>query len=188
MNQTPPAPGTGARVVVRAASRVRLRAALATVEIMVAVTAAHLWAGGELPGVPWLLATSGLVYLAGCALLRGRFALLPAALGVGIGQFGLHHLLTAMGPDAGHAHGGMLGAMSEQMVLAHAVGAIATLVIWALRRRAVDSLLLWAELLASPSPTAPRTTPATGRRPLALTLRFLRCLPHRGPPTLRAHA
>lgn len=182
MNRTHPAPGSGARVLVQAPGGIRLRAALSSVEIMVAVTAAHVWAGGELPALPWLLATAGLVYATGCALLRGRFALLPAAVGVGVAQFGLHHLLTAMSPDAAHAHGSMLGSMSGQMMLAHALGALATLVVWALRRRAFDALVLWVELLTSPLPTASRPVPTTGRRVPPIALRALRCLPRRGPP------
>lgn len=149
---------------------------------MAAVTGAHVWAGGELPALPWLVAMSGLVYLSGALLMRGSFSLLPAALGVGAAQFGLHHLLTAMSPDTGHAHGTMLGEMSGQMLFAHAVGAVATWLIWALRRRSLDAILHWAQLLASPLPTAPRALVVEGRRAAPIALRVVRNSPRRGPP------
>ncbi len=47
------------------------RAVAATVLIMVGATAAHTWAGGHLPGVPALLALTGVVLGAGLLVLRG---------------------------------------------------------------------------------------------------------------------
>ncbi len=48
-----------------------LRSALATLEIMIVLIAAHTWAGGQLPGAGWMLGAAGLVFAAGTLVLAG---------------------------------------------------------------------------------------------------------------------
>jgi hypothetical protein len=120
------------------------RSALATCEIMAAATAAHSWAGGALPSLPWLLGVTGLAFGATVLVIRDRAPLrwmLPA---LAAAQFLLHGLLAVMAPT-GHAHGHATGAatldLSWQMLAAHAASAVVTALVWHLRRRLVEAIM-----------------------------------------------
>lgn len=52
-----------------------LRAALATVEITMALIAAHTWAGGELPSRAWMAGAAALVFAGGAVVLCRRMPL-----------------------------------------------------------------------------------------------------------------
>ncbi|HWM73783.1 MAG TPA: hypothetical protein VNQ53_08585 [Nocardioides sp.] len=156
-----------------------LRAALATIEILTLLVAAHSWAGGRLPATGWMVATAALVFAAGTMVLRGRvplWAMVPALV---VAQFLLHSWMSVLGPSSGHAHGPHLD-LTWQMVLAHVAGGLATALIWELRRRAVEVVLTWSEIGVLPVPALRRTVARTApvlplRRPLVV-------VPLRGPP------
>ncbi|HET9422455.1 MAG TPA: hypothetical protein VFO49_15045 [Nocardioides sp.] len=155
------------------------RAALATVEIMTLLVAAHTWAGGELPVAGWMVATAGLVLAASTMVLRGRLplrAMVPALVGA---QLLLHCWLVVLGPTSGHVHGPHLD-LTWQMVLAHVAGGLGTALIWELRRRAVEVVLTWAEVGLIPVPTPRRTV--TRQAPVLPLRRPLVVVPLRGPP------
>ncbi len=149
--------------------RVLARSALATVEIMTVLIAAHTWAGGALPTLGWMLGAAGLVCAVGTVALRGRVPLSLLAPALVVAQLLLHCWLVVLAPPAGHAHGGHLD-LTWQMVLAHVAGGLVAALVWELRRRAVEVLLTWSEVgrLAAP----------TWRRPLA---RYAPVLPPRHP-------
>lgn len=158
-----------------------LRAALATLEIMTVLVVAHTWAGGELPSAGWIAITAVLVFAAGTVALRRRaplWALVPA---LTLTQLFLHSWLVVLAPapHAGHGHGPHPD-FTWQMVLAHVGGALATAVIWELRRRAVEVVLTWATAGLLPVPALRRTVAHVApqlplRRPLVV-------VPLRGPP------
>jgi hypothetical protein len=158
---------------------VLLRAALATVEIMMLLVAAHTWAGGELPAAGWMVATAVLVFAAGTIVLRGRVPLRAIVPALVAAQLLLHCWMTVLSPTPGHAHGMHLE-LSWQMVAAHVAGGVATALIWELRRRAVEVVLTWSEIGLLPVPTLRRTAPP---QPPVLPLRRpLVVVPLRGPP------
>jgi hypothetical protein len=70
-------------------------------------------------------------------LHRGRLALPSALAGAAAGQAFLH---LALAQGAATDHMGMTGSVWP-MVIAHAVGALATVVLWSLRRQAWDVLV-----------------------------------------------
>jgi hypothetical protein len=158
---------------------VLLRAALATVEIMTLLVAAHTWAGGELPSTGWMVATAALVLAAGTIVLRGRLPLRAMVPALVAAQLLLHCWMVVLGPTAGHVHGPHLE-LTWQMVLAHVAGGLGTALIWELRRRAVEVVLTWAELGLLPAPTLRRTL--TRRAPVLPLRRPLVVVPLRGPP------
>jgi len=179
---------------VRPARWAALRSALATVEIMLGVTLAHTWAGGTLPSLPWLVGLSGLVYAASLAALRGRAELCRLAIGVGLAQFLLHGFLAWLAP-AEHVHAvhavqdptaldpTVLG-LTWQMAAAHAASALLTLLVWRLRRRAVEAILARTSPVLVPPPDV-TTDPgvfAPHRCPAARV--WLLGAPRRGPPLL----
>lgn len=134
------------RLTLRPAPRAVPRSVLATGEVMVAATAAHSWAGGALPSLPWLLGVTGLVFGATVLVIRDHAPLrwmLPALV---VGQFLLHGLLAVMAPT-GHAHGHATGTatldISWQMVAAHAASAVVTALVWHLRRRLAEAIVHW---------------------------------------------
>jgi hypothetical protein len=158
-----------------------LRAALATVEIMTLLVAAHTWAGGELPSTGWMVAAAALVFGAGALVLRGRaplWAMVPALVVV---QFLLHSWMSVLGPTSGHAHGPHLD-ITWQMVAAHVAGGLITAVVWELRRRAVEVVLTWSEVGLLPVPTLRRTV--APRAPVLPLRRPLVVVPLRGPPVV----
>lgn len=133
-------------VSLRPAPRAVPRSALATCEIMAAATAAHSWAGGALPSVPWLLGVTGLVFGATLLVIRGHARLRWMIPTLGAAQFLLHGLLAAMAPT-GHAHGHATGAtpldLSWQMVAAHVASGMVTALVWHLRRRLLEAIIQW---------------------------------------------
>ena len=156
-----------------------LRAALATLEIMTLLVAAHTWAGGRLPATGWMVATAVLVFAAGTLVLRGRVPLRAMVPGLVVLQLLLHSWMAVLGPTSGHVHGPHLE-LTWQMVLAHVVGGLATALVWELRRRAVEVVLTWSEIGVLPLPilrhTVVRQAPVLPlRRPLVV-------VPLRGPP------
>jgi hypothetical protein len=158
---------------------VLLRAALATVEIMTLLVAAHTWAGGKLPATGWMVATAALVLAAGTIVLRGRLplrAMVPALVGA---QLLLHCWMVVLGPTSGHVHGPHLE-LTWQMVLAHVAGGLGAALIWELRRRAVEVVLTWAEIGLLPVPALRRSV--TRRAPVLPLRRPLVVVPLRGPP------
>jgi hypothetical protein len=164
---------------------VTLRAALSTLEIMTVLVAAHTWAGGEPPTVGWMAVTAGLVFGAGSVALRGRVPLWATVPALTVTQLLLHGWLVALdpAPPGAHAHGAHLD-LTWQMVLAHAVGALATALVWELRRRAVEVVLTWTEVGLVPVPALRRTV--ARHAPVLPLRRPLVVVPLRGPPVALA--
>ena len=160
---------------------VTLRAALATLEIMTVLVAAHTWAGGELPATGWMLVAAGLVFAAGTVVLRGRVPLWAMVPALAVAQLLLHCWMVVLAPASpgADAHGPHLE-LTWQMVLAHVVGALATALVWELRRRAVEVVLNWTEVGLVPVPTLRRTV--ARRAPMLPLRRPLVVVPLRGPP------
>jgi len=125
-------------IVVRPASGAMARAALCAVEITAAACAAHWLAGGMLPAASWVLASAVPVFGVGVLLQRGQVSLPWALAGAATGQVFLHLALVA-GTPADHMHAG--GSTMWPMVVAHVVGALTTILIWSVRRRAWDVLV-----------------------------------------------
>ncbi len=156
-----------------------LRAALATIEIMTLMVAAHTWGGGRLPATGWMVATAALVFAAGTMVLRGRLplrAMVPALVAL---QLLLHSWMAVLGPTSGHVHGPHLE-LTWQMVLAHVAGGLAAALVWELRRRAVEVVLTWSEIGLLPVPTLRRTV--ARHAPVLPLRRPLVVVPLRGPP------
>ena len=161
---------------------VTLRAALSTVEIMTVLVAAHTWAGGRLPSTGWIVVAAALVLAAGTVVLRDRVPLRAMVPLLTVAQFLLHCWLVVLAPAPGahaHAHGSHLE-LTWQMVLAHAVGGLATALVWELRRRAVEVVLTWSGAGLLPVPSLRRTL--TRSAPLVPLRRPLVVVPLRGPP------
>ena len=162
---------------------ITLRAALATLEIMAVLVAAHTWAGGRLPSSGWMVVAAALVFAAGTVVLRGRVPLRAMVPALTVAQFLLHCWMVVLAPAPGaHAHGPHLE-LTWQMVLAHVVGGLATALVWELRRRAVEVVLTWATAGLLPVPSLRRTP---DRRAPLVPLRRPLVVPLRGPPGLSA--
>lgn len=162
-----------------------LRSTLATVEILLAVVAAHTWAGGELPSPLWIGGMAALVYGAGSLVLRGRVRLAVAVPALAALQMLMHCWLIALTPQAPAAHAQMHDHaayldLTPAMLAAHAAGAVVTALVWELRRRAVEVVLTWSEIGTPPVP-APRRSIARYAPVLPLR-RPLVVVPLRGPP------
>lgn len=157
----------------------RMRSALATLEIMTLLVAAHSWAGGERPHPGWIVATAALVFGAGTVVLRRRTALRVVVPALALVQFLLHCWLAVLAPSGAHAHGGHLE-LTWQMVLAHVVGALVTALVWELRRRAVDVVLHWSDV--GPVPVPALRQAAAHDAPVLPLRRPLVVVPLRGPP------
>jgi len=164
---------------------VMLSAALATIEIMTVMVAAHTWAGRELPGAGWMAAAAVLVFAVGTVALRSKVplrALVPALV---LAQFLLHCWMVVLAPATpatAHGHGPHLE-LTWRMVLAHLVGGLVTALVWQLRRRAVELVLSWAEPGLVPVPTRLRTV--TPEAPVVPLRRPLVVASLRGPPVRR---
>ncbi len=164
--------------------RVALPATLGSLESVSALALAHVAAGGEVPQPLWLAAFGALVYAAGLPVLRRRAGIglvLPALV---VAQVLGHAWLVALAPaaHAGHGHdGGLLLGLTPSMLAAHAVAAVVTGVMWAVRRRVVEVLVHWSDPGLLPVPAAPRgrvlpvVVRASGRLLEAVA-------PTRGPP------
>ncbi len=161
--------------------RASLRAALATLEIMTVLVAAHTWAGGELPTAGWLTATAAVLFAGGTVALRGRVPLRLLVPALTACQLLLHSWLVVLAPapHTGHGHGSHLE-ITWPMVLAHGIGALATAFVWELRRRAVEVVLTWAEVGLLLPPALRRTVAHVA--PMLPLRRPLVVVPLRGPP------
>jgi hypothetical protein len=157
-----------------------LTSLLATVEIVAFGVAAHTWAGGSVPGLPWLFATVGLVALATYAVVLRRSSMAATFAALLAGQVGLHFLLGAMAPPSGHAghHGD--AALSWQMALAHIASAVVTLLIWQVRGRLILRVLGWAQARALVHTPRRHLVPAS--RAVGAHALILLTAPRRGPP------
>ena len=133
--------------------RVGVAATLVSIESVVALALAHLAAGGALPSAWWLAAFGAPVYGASRLVLRRRASIrvvLPVLVAMQVlGHAWLVALATSGAVHDGHAghlheSGPFLG-LSPAMLAGHLAAAAVTGAMWALRRRAVDVLLQWAE-------------------------------------------
>jgi hypothetical protein len=160
---------------------VLLRSALATLEIMTVVVAAHTWAGGALPSTGWMVGAAALVFGAGTFVLRGRAPLRVVVPALVVAQLLLHCWMVVLAPTVpeSHAHATHLD-LSWQMVLAHLVGGLVTAVVWELRRRAVEVVLSWSNPGLLPLPMLRRVL--TRQAPVPPLRRPLVVVPLRGPP------
>jgi hypothetical protein len=132
-------------IVVRPTPGAVSRAAVGAVEITAASVAAHWIAGGVLPSANWVLASALPIFGVGVLLQRGRVSLRSALAGAAAAQVFLHLALVA-GTSADHVHASgsaasMGPSMSSVMVVAHAVGALATILVWSVRRGLWDVLV-----------------------------------------------
>jgi hypothetical protein len=128
-------------IVVRPAAGAVSRAVVSTVEITAASVAAHWIAGGMLPSAMWVLASALPIFGVGVLLQRGRVSLTSALAGAAAGQVFLHLALVA-GTSTDHMQAGASApSMSLSMVVAHAVGALATILVWSVRRGVWDVLV-----------------------------------------------
>jgi len=110
---------------------------MGAVEITAVSCAAHWAASGSLPPAGWVLASVLPLFGIGVFLHRGRLTLSTAFVAAAAGQVFMH-LALAQGTPTDH----MRAAGSDwPMVIAHAVGAIATVLLWSLRRHAWDVLV-----------------------------------------------
>lgn len=172
------------------------RALAATILVMTGATAAHTWAGGHLPGLPALLALSGVLLGAGLLVLRGLVPsalLLPVVL---VAQTGLHGMFGLLATPAGHAagHGAQVAAGADpalwswSMLAAHAASTLLTAAAWWLCRRSVHTLV--TVLALRPAYAGGRRDPLPARRAAApvRSLVHLLATPRRGPPVALRHA
>ena len=174
------------RLSVRPAPHAVPRSALATCEIMAAATAAHSWAGGALPSLPWLLGVTCLVLGATVLVIRDQAPLRWMIPALGAAQLLLHGLLATMAPPGHtHAHGHATGVgildLSWQMLAAHAASAVVTALVWHLRRRLIEAIIQW------PLPSGALVVRPKVVRPLGYLLvpnarAWLVGAPRRGPP------
>ena len=123
---------------------------LVSIESVVALALAHLAAGGDVPSGWWLAAFGVPVYAASRLVLRQRARIrvvLPVLVALQVlGHAWLVALAAGGAQHAGHLDesGPFLG-LSPAMLAGHLAAAAVTGAMWALRRRAVDVLLQWAE-------------------------------------------
>lgn len=122
-------------VVVRPAHGAASRAAASAAEITAASCFAHWCAGGTVPSTAWIVGYGGVLFALGLSLQRGNVTFGWAFLGASAGQLFMH--LCLQGATSSHAHDG--GAWP--MVIAHVAGAVATVAVWTIRRRAWDVLV-----------------------------------------------
>ena len=164
------------------------RALAATVLVLTGAVGAHTWAGGHVPGLPGVLALAGVVLGGSLVVLRGLltgWVLLPA---VAVAQTGLHGMFGLLGEHAAHAgHLSSGGAPAEataawswQMVAAHALGTLLTVLAWWLCDRAVLAVLA-AQALA-PAYVGRRGAAVCASGVARPALVHLVAAPRRGPP------
>lgn len=159
----------------------RVAAALTTIESVTALVVAHTAAGGELPGLGWLLPAAALVYGASTLVFSRRGSIrvvLPALIAA---QLLMHAWLVTLSGTEHAAHAGPLLGMTGPMLAAHLAAGTATALAWALRRRAVDVLTSWAD--PGPLPVPLLATTVTPEAPYVEHRdRTLTVAPTRGPP------
>ncbi|MCD4524465.1 hypothetical protein [Nocardioides sp. cx-173] len=174
-----------------------LRAALATLEIMLGTVAAHTAAGGSLPSGAWTGLAAALVFGGSLLVLRGTVPLGIAVPALTATQLLLHCWLVALGPAhdmaphvAAGPHAAAVGPpleLSAPMLAAHVAAALLTAAVWHVRRRAVEVLLAWSDLAPPAIPARPASAaPRPAVTPLGHGL--LHAAPRRGPPALPAPA
>ncbi|MCD4535887.1 hypothetical protein LRP67_17505 [Nocardioides sp. cx-169] len=174
-----------------------LRAALATLEVMLGTVAAHTAAGGSLPSAAWIGLAAALVLGGSLLVLRGTVPLGIAVPALAAAQLLVHCWLVALSPAhdmAGHVAAGPHAAavgppleLSAPMLAAHVAAALLTAGVWHGRGRALEVLLAWSDLAPLPIP-ARRATAATGPALTPLVHGLLLAAPRRGPPALPAPA
>lgn len=123
-------------VLVRPARGATVRAAASAAEIAMASCLAHWCAGGTVPSAAWIVGYAVVLFALGLGLQRGNVSLGWAVVGASAGQFFMHLCLQSA-TSASHGHEGA----AWPMVVAHVAGAIATVVVWTMRRRAWDILV-----------------------------------------------
>ena len=144
-----------------------LRAALATLEIMTVLVAAHTWAGGELPvgrlDRPPPRASSSRRARSRSAGRVPLWALVPA---LTLTQLFLHSWLVVLAPapHTGHAARSRTSSSPGRWCWPTSAARLATALIWELRRRAVEVVLTWADAGLLPVPALRRTRSRTSRR------------------------
>lgn len=159
----------------------RSSAALTTAESVTALVLAHTAAGGDLPGLAWLLPAAAAAYGASSLVFSRRASVrvvLPVLIAL---QLFAHAWLVTLTAGGHAAHPGELLGLSGPMLAAHLAAGAVTAAAWLLRRRAVDVVVACLDGAEAPAvqwgvaPTrrtsrVPRPDP---RWPLA---------PTRGPP------
>jgi len=167
--------------VVRArAPYVVARAVAATTVALTGATAAHTWAGGDVPTAPGLALVGAVLLGASVLVFRSAvpgWAVLPV---VAAAQLGVHE---SFGLVASHDHTAMTApdpGWSWQMVGAHAFVTLLTAVLWWAGRLAAS----YAVSVRAHPPVLVRTR--VPRRPTGATTRsslvLLLVSPRRGPP------
>lgn len=167
-------------IVVRPAPGTMVRAAAGTVEITVASASAHWIAGGMMPSIGWLLASALPIFGVGVLLQRGRVTL-PCALAWAAAGQGFLHVALVAGTPGDHLHaGGSAPSMMVPMLVAHAVGALATVLVWSVRRRLWDVIVrvskVRTQVLRAPAQSSIDNCAATNEWLVWMALR------RRGPP------
>lgn len=168
-----------------AAARTAARSLLATVEITVLASVAHVLAGGRLPAPGFLLAFA-LVVFAGALLTLGRVVRLAAVVPlVMLSQVGLHASLDGVPAHPGMGHGaeGSVLTLTGPMLWAHLVTAVVTAIVLLGQERVVALLVAVVRIGTDLAPTParrlrPRTAPLSGPARQVL----LSTSPRRGPP------
>ena len=161
-------------VLVRPARGATARAAASAAEITSASCFAHWCAGGALPSLPWVAGCAALLFAVGLGFQRGIVTFRWAFLGASAGQL-LMHLCLQSTTQAAHVHDGA----SWPMVVAHVAGAVATVVVWTIRRRIWDVLVR----VESSRPFVFGTVRALSERPAGLCgIEGWIGWRHRGPP------
>jgi hypothetical protein len=148
------------------------RSAVSAGEITTAACVAHWCAGGALPSIPWIAGCVALMFALGLGVQRGAVRLRSAVLGAGAGQVVLHLCLQS---GTAHGHDGL----AWPMLVAHVVGAIATVLVWTLRQSAWDALLrLWRVRPLIVRAVRTQRRPVVGRSGVQVWI----AVRHRGPP------
>lgn len=165
-----------------------MRPAVTTAEVVALGLAAHAGAGGVLPPPELLLALVVAVAAASFALHLRLLNLGVAASLTITAQLALH----AAAPSPTALHAGHLhptsAAGGDDMVLAHAVSALVTVLALVRQEQAAHALVraLVPLLPAGPRPPACPARPSAVNRSPLLLLRVVDLAPHRGPPRAAA--
>lgn len=172
----------------------RTRTVVISAIIVALAAAAHILAGGSLPGLALLIGLAALVTVPVAALTSRRLSLAAMTALLGTGQLVLHEVFMQMTPvHAGtmeaHSHG-MASTDSPVMLGAHLLATVGTAVVLAKNEAALFALIGWLHpLVRLPRPQCHPSTPLV---PPALVIpylptpwRRLKIRPLRGPPLLR---
>jgi hypothetical protein len=161
------------------------RAVVATVEIVGLSVFAHASGDGVLPSaevVVWLLALVGSVSFA----LRGQLFSARGAAFVAVGgQLVIHTVLSAPMGHSGHAMAGHAVSTNRDMLLAHAVSAVVTVLALRWQEQAVVRLgrylfpVSWRPLSQASGRVG---VSVVGSVPVASGVRLVLLAPRRGPP------